>query len=76
METIKVQKNQINCKTKRKSKSMVFNFRRFGRTEKFLCEDCSEQRKCDRCLGKRPVFVRLYCERRFCACSFSIQYSR
>lgn len=31
---------------------MVFNFRRFGRTEKFLCEDCSEQRKCDRCLGK------------------------
>ncbi len=52
METIKVQKNQIIAKQKRKSKSMVFNFRRFGRTEKFLCEDCSEQRKCDRCLGK------------------------
>ena len=74
METIKVQKNQIIAKQKEKVKA--WNFRRFGRTEKFLCEDCSEQRKCDRCLGKRPVFVRLYCERRFCACSFSIQYSR
>ena len=35
METIKVQKKSDHCKTKRKSKSMVFNFRRFGRTEKF-----------------------------------------
>ena len=52
METIKVQKNQIIAKQKEKVKDMVFNFRRFGRTEKFLCEDCSEQRKCDRCLGK------------------------
>lgn len=76
METIKVQKNQIIAKQKEKVKAWYLILEGFGRTEKFLCEDCSEQRKCDRCLGKRSVFVRLYCERRFCACSFSIQYSR
>lgn len=75
METIKVQKNQIIAKQKEKVKAWYL-----------ILEGSVVQRNSyarivlnkESVIGvsKRPVFVRLYCERRFCACSFSIQYSR
>lgn len=75
METIKVQKNQIIAKQKEKVKAWYL-----------ILEGSVVQRNSYAriVLNKESVigvsektgFVRLYCERRFCACSFSIQYSR
>ena len=76
METIKVQKNQIIAKQKEKVKAWYLILEGSVVQRNSYARIVLNKESVIGVIGKRPVFVRLYCERRFCACSFSIQYSR